>query len=208
VDDRISAGFAWLVVVVQTPDTRVAGLGWLALGFVVYTVYRRWVVHEPLSATVRAPVMILGPSLTAEYRTIIVPVLRTAESEEAIVAAARLAGERGSTIVLVHVIEVPLELPLDSDLPEAEGAANALLDSAQALVEEYGVRGVTRLVRARSAGPAIVGEALGRDAELIAVGAARGRLRAGGQLFGRTADYVLKNSPVRVLLTAGPQEAG
>ena len=30
---------------------------------------------------------------------------------------------------------------------------------------------------------------------------------AGGQLFGRTADYVLKNSPVRVLLTGGRQAA-
>jgi basic amino acid/polyamine antiporter, APA family len=203
----LGTGIAFLVIVLQDPATRWAGIGWLVVGFVGYVIYRRRVLDEPLSATVRAPAMVLGPSLTAEYRMIVVPVTRTAESEEAIVAAARLAVERRGTIVLVHVLEVPMELPLDAPLVEYEMRADELLDSAQALVEEYGVRGIARLVRARSAGPAIVEEALRRNAELIAVGAPRGRVRASGQLFGRTADYVLKNSPVRVLLTGGRQEA-
>jgi basic amino acid/polyamine antiporter, APA family len=203
----LGTGIAFLVIVLQDPATRWAGIGWLVVGFVGYVIYRRRVLHEPLSETVRAPAMVLGPSLTAEYRMIVVPVTRTAESEEAIVAAARLAVERRGTIVLVHVLEVPMELPLDAPMPEYEMRADELLDSAQALVEEYGVRGIARLVRARSAGAAIVEEALRRNAELIAVGAPRGRLRASGQLFGRTADYVLKNSPVRVLLTGGRQEA-
>ena len=37
----LATGLAWLVVVVQEPATRWAGLAWLALGFVVYVVYRR-----------------------------------------------------------------------------------------------------------------------------------------------------------------------
>ena len=203
----IGTGIAFFVIVVQDEATRWAGIGWLAIGFVVYAVYRRRVVHEPLAVTVRAPVMILGPSLTAEYRTIIVPVVRTAETEEAVVAAARLAGERGSTIVLVHVLEVPLDLPLDAELPDAEAEADYLLDSAQAIVAQYGVRAVTRLVRARSAGRAIVEEADRRGAELIVLGAPRDRLRAAGRIMGRTTDYVLKASPVRVLVTAGKREA-
>ena len=40
-------------------------------------------------------------ALAVEYRTILVPVLRTAESEEALVAAARLASERRSRIVIL-----------------------------------------------------------------------------------------------------------
>ena len=82
---------------IQNPTTRYAGLGWLAVGFVVYAVYRRRVVHEPLRETVRAPAIVLGPALALEYRTILVPVVRTAESEEALVVAARLAAERGAT---------------------------------------------------------------------------------------------------------------
>jgi APA family basic amino acid/polyamine antiporter len=201
----LGTALAWIVVVVQTPDTRLAGLGWLALGFVVYAVYRRRVVRQPLSATVRAPTLVLGPSLTIEYRTIVVPVLRTPETEEALVTAARLATERGSTIVLVHVIEVPLDMPLDADLPDAEAEADDLLDNAQAFVEQYGVRAVTRLIRARSAGRAIVEEADRRNAELIVLGGPRRPGR--GPIFGKTADYVLKASPVRVLVTAGRKAA-
>src|SRR5262249_55664536 len=119
----IGTGAAWVVVVVQYPPARGAGLGWLAVGFVFYTVYRRYVVHRGLRETVRAPALVLGPSLQIEYRTIVVPVIRTAESEEALVAAARLAGERGSRIVIVTVLEVPLELPLEARLDREEEAA-------------------------------------------------------------------------------------
>ena len=112
---------AWLVVVIQEPSTRWVGLGWLAIGFVVYVIYRRRVVHAPLRETVRAPAIVLG--LEVEYRTILVPVLRTVESEEALVAAARLASERRATIVILHVLEVPLDKPLDADLREREEVA-------------------------------------------------------------------------------------
>jgi APA family basic amino acid/polyamine antiporter len=201
-----ATGAAWLVVVVQESGTRWAGLGWLALGFVGYTIYRRLILHEPLQETIRAPVLVLGPSLTVEYRTILVPVVRSSESEEALVAAARLASERSATVVVVHVIEVPLDLPLDVELPEAEEEADDVLDNAAALVESYGVRAVSRLLRARAAGPAIVEEADRRNAELIVMGAPRVRPTR-GRIFGNTVDYVLKHSGTRVLLVAGRKAA-
>jgi basic amino acid/polyamine antiporter, APA family len=201
-----ATGAAWLVVIVQEEATRWAGLAWLAFGFAGYAVYRRYVVREPLSQTVRAPVIILGPSLTVEYRTIVVPVVRSFESEEALVAAARLATERAARVVVVHVLEVPLDLPLDVELPELEEEANDVLDQAAAIVESYGVRAVVRLLRARAAGPAIVEEAEGRNAELIVIGAPRvrpGRKR----IFGTTVDYVVRHSGTRVLITAGRRAA-
>jgi APA family basic amino acid/polyamine antiporter len=201
-----ATGIAWIVVVWQTPDTRYAGLGWLALGFAIYAVYRRRVVRAGLRETVRAPVMVLGPSLTIEYRTIVVPVVRSEESEEALVAAARLAAERGATVAIIHVIEVPLDLPLDVELPDAEEEANEVLDNSAALVESYGVRAISRLLRARAAGPAIVEEAERRMAELIVMGAPR--VRPGrGRIFGDTVDYVLKHSRARVLIAAGRRAA-
>jgi len=201
-----ATAIAWFVVVVQEEGTRWAGLAWLALGFAGYALYRRYVVHEPLTDTVRAPVLVLGPSLTVEYRTIIVPVVRSEESEEALVAAARLASERGATVVVVNVIEVPLDLPLDVELPQAEAEANDVLDAAAAFVESYGVRVVSRLLRARAAGPAIVEEAARRNAELIILGAPRARYGR-GRIFGSTVDYVLKHAPTRVLIAAGRRAA-
>ncbi len=197
---------AWIVIVVQDAQTRWAGMAWIALGFVGYAIYRRQTLKVPLTATVRAPVMVLGPSLTVEYRTIVVPVVRTAESEEALVAAARLASERGSRVAVVHVIEVPLDLPLDVQLPDAEAEADEILDQSTALVESYGIRAVARLIRARAAGPEIVAEADRRNAELVILGAPRPRF-ARGRIFGRTVDYVLKHSPSRVLIAAGRRAA-
>jgi basic amino acid/polyamine antiporter, APA family len=202
----VATGLAWLVVVVQSASTRWAGLGWLAAGFIMYALYRRRFVHASMMETVRAPALVLGPALALEYSSIVVPVTRSPESEEALVAAARLAAERRATIAIVHVLEVPLSLPLNAELPEEEEAANELLDEARAIVESYGVRAVVRLARARRAGPAIVEEAVRRNAELIIVGAPR-RLGRRGPVFGKTVDYVLKASPVRVLVAAGKQAA-
>src|ERR1043165_1331015 len=136
-------------------------------GLLSSSFHRRGFVLEPLSRPVRAPALVLGPSLELMYRTILVPVVRNAESEEALVAAARLAADRRATIAAVHVLEGPLELPIDAPLPELEAEANDLLEDGRALVEAYGVRVVTRLRRARRAGPAIVEEAAARQAELI-----------------------------------------
>jgi APA family basic amino acid/polyamine antiporter len=201
----LCTGLAWLVVVVQTPATRYAGLGWLALGFAIYIVYRRRLLLS-LRETSRAPALVVGPSLVAEYRTIVVPIVRSPESEDALIAAARLATDRGSTIVVLHVLEVPLDRPLTADLGALQDRADELLDDAQALLEEYGVRVVSRLVRARSTPRAIVDEAAARNAELIVVGAPRTAL-PGRRLLGRTAERVLKLSPVRVLVTAGRRAA-
>jgi APA family basic amino acid/polyamine antiporter len=203
----LATGLAWLVVVIQTPSTRYAGLGWLAVGFTVYVVYRRFAVKRGLRETVRAPAVILGPSLMIEYRTIVVPVVRTGETEEALVAAARLAAERGATVAVVTAMEVPLALPIDAHLPDEQDEAEGLLDDAQALVESYGVRAVTRLRRARRAGPAIVEEARQRDAELVVLGAPRRAVGGRRRLFGGTVDYVLRESPCRVLIAAGKRAA-
>ena len=202
----LGTALAWFSIVIQTPTTRYVGLGWLAVGFLAYWVYRRWILKTPISETVTAPAVVLGPSLTVEYQTIVVPVLRTAESEEALVAAARLAAERRSTIAIVRVIEVPLELPLDVRLPEDEQRANQDLDDAQALTESYGVRAVTRLVRARSAAAAILDEVRLRNAELVVVGAPRRSARA-ERIFGGTVEQVLKASPARVLIATGAKGA-
>src|SRR5207237_426555 len=99
------------------------------------------------------------------------------ESEEAIDFACRLATERRSSIAAVSVVVVPLELPLDAELPEAEAAANQALDSAVAIGELYGVDVIGRLLRARSPGRAIVREAERRGGAMRD----RWRCRSGGR---------------------------
>jgi APA family basic amino acid/polyamine antiporter len=195
-------GIAWLVVVIQDPPTRYAGTAWLTVGLVFYVLYRRR-LHLSLRETARAPVP-LGPALALEYRSILVPIVAGPESREAVEVAARLATERAGRIVLLRVIVVPLELPLDADLTEQIEEAHRLLDDAYAIVEPYGVRAVERVVRARQAGSAIVEEAERRVTEVVVLGARRGGYKT---IFGATVEYVLKNAPSRVMVAAGRKAA-
>jgi APA family basic amino acid/polyamine antiporter len=198
----IGTALAWLVVVVQQPGPRYAGLGWLAFGLVFYPLYRRRQGLN-LTQTQRAPVPI-GPALALEYRSILVPIVSGPQSREAVELAARLATERAGTIVLLRVIVVPLELPLDADLTQQMREADELLDEAAAVASPYGVRVVERVRRARHAGRAIVDEAERRGSEIIVLGAPRGTHRT---IFGHTVDYVLKNAPSRVMVAAGKRAA-
>jgi basic amino acid/polyamine antiporter, APA family len=198
----VATGASFLVLVVQNPTTRLAGLGWMVAGLVGYAVYRRRFVRAPLREIVKAPPA-FGPALALEYRRLLVPVIPGQPSDAAMDVACRLAAERGSRIVALNVLEVPLDQPLTQELPELERTANRELDEAAAIGDSYGVRVLTRLERARSAGPAVVAEADARGAEIIVLGAPRRRLTAAqAAVLGKTVDYILRHATCRVLVTA------
>jgi basic amino acid/polyamine antiporter, APA family len=202
----LGTGISWLVIVVQNPATRWTGLGWIVLGLFGYAVYRRRWVRHPLTATVRAPVVI-GPAAALEYRRLLVPVIDGYESDEAMNVAARLAAERGARIAAVTAIEIPLDLPLDAELREEEERAHDILDEARAIGELYGVEVVGRIVRGRSAGRAIVDEATRRGSEIIVMGAPRRNRQRRARIFGETVDFVLRQAPCRVMVAASREQA-
>ena len=198
----IATGISFAVIIVQNEQTRWVGLAWMVVGLIGYVVYRRRVIDVPVAETVKAP-PIIGPAVALEFRTIIVPLVAGPQAREAMHIAARLAGERRSTIVSMRVTVVPLGLPLDADLPEQDDLADMLLDEAHDIGDLYGVRVVERVVRGRNAGAEIVAEAERRNAEIVVMGAPRlpHRTRTSG-IFGKTADYVLRNASCRVMIAA------
>jgi len=202
----LATGVSFLVIVAQNPTTRWVGLGWIASGMVFYVIYRSRVVKASLRDTVKAPPA-FGPALALEYRRLLVPVVAGQPSDDALDMACSLAAERGARIVALNVLEVPLGRPLDDDLAGLEDAANDELDEAIAIGDSYGIRVLDRLVRARSAGPAIVEEAERRGTEIIVIGTPRKLLtRSQRAVFGRTVDYVLRHAPCRVMVTASRDE--
>jgi APA family basic amino acid/polyamine antiporter len=197
-----ATAISFVVILVQNEATRWTGLGWIAAGLLGYAVYRRRVLHVPLRQTVRLPPA-YGPALALEYRRLLVPIVPGQATDEAFDVAASLAAERGAQIAAVHVLEVPLDLPLSAELPASVEEADRELDEARRIGESYGVAVIPRLVRARSAGTAIVEEARRRGTEIIVVGS--GRKEAGRRtraVFGDTVDYVLKQAPCRVMVVA------
>jgi APA family basic amino acid/polyamine antiporter len=198
----IATGISFLVLVVQNPTTRWVGLGWMVLGLVGYAIYRRRFVGESMRTITKAPPA-FGPALALEYRRLLVPVIGGHPSDAAMDLACRLAAERGSRIVALNVLEVPLDRSVGEAFPDLENAANRELDEAVAIGDSYGVRVLGRLERARSPGPAIVAEAEARQAEIIVLGSSRHTLSAAqAAVFGKTVDYVLRHAPCRVLVAA------
>jgi nucleotide-binding universal stress UspA family protein len=66
---------------------------------------------------------------------------------------------------------------------------------------------ISRLVRTRNAGRAIVGEAQARGSEIIVLGSP-GRSPRASQLFGTTVDYVLRHATCKVMVGATPDWRG
>jgi len=130
------------------------------------------------------------------FRNLLVPISDNVESEQAMDTACRLAADRGATIAVVNVVEVPPVLPLDSHMTSEEAVAHRLLERAAAIGQRYGVTAVPRILCARKAADVIVAQADQRRAELIVIGAPRKRRRA----FGSTVEHVLKKAPCRVLI--------
>ena len=89
-------------------------------------------------------------------------------------------------IEAIWVFEIPLALPMDAPLPEAQvKRAREALARAKLVGEEYeGVEVATAIVRARRAGEAIVREARRRGVEAIVLAAEESSRVRGGSLLG------------------------
>src|SRR5207253_10057721 len=162
-----------------------------------------------------------------EYGSILVPLTGTPLDDDMIQTAGRLAGDeadpglerQGSTIEALWIFEVPMALPIDARLPDAQlQRAREALRRAKAVGEEYeGVEVATATVRARRAGQAIVDEARRRGVEAVVLAAEPpSRIRGGALLGGRggpmdnfvgeVTRYVVAKAPCPVILTAPPSD--
>lgn len=140
----------------------------------------------------------------AEFSKILVPMKLGEIGEEMVATAVKLAQERGAVVVALHVIRVPLDQPVDSELFDEEEKAAESLAEAVALGADHGVTVERRSVRARSIGEAIVKATEETGADLIVLGSAP-KWRRQSRFFSPTVDYVLRKAPAEVLVVAFPQ---
>ena len=121
----------------------------------------------------------------------------------------RLAIEVGRSkhieLVGVHVIEVDWSHGLTEDLASASDIPQRILDGAEAACDVFKVPMTTVLLQARDVGPALVDEAVQRDADLIVIGLPYRRRLGGDFDQGKTVPYVLANAPTSVWVVREPQ---
>jgi basic amino acid/polyamine antiporter, APA family len=222
----VASALGWVALLVFHTGARYVGLAWLLAGLVLYVVYRKS-QQKPLLRRVTIPERALRyEALEPEFGSILVPIFGSALDDDIIQTAGRLAGEtrddidsEGAVIEAIWVFEIPLALPMDAPLPDAQvKRAREALARAKLVGEEYeGVEVATAIVRARRAGEAIVREARRRGVEAIVLAAEESsRVRGGSLLGGRggplenfvgdISRYVISKAPCRVILTAPPAD--
>jgi APA family basic amino acid/polyamine antiporter len=221
----ILSAAAWVSVVITHSGARYVGFGWMIFGLVTYVVYRRTQGKSILKRVMVPEAALKLERDELEYGSILVPLTGTPLDDDMIQTAGRLAGEEtdpgldhaGSTIEALWIFEVPMALPIDARLPDAQlERARAALRRAKAVGEEYeGVEVATATVRARRAGTAIVDEARRRGVQAIVLAAEEpSRIRGGALLGGRggpmdnfvgdATKYVVSKASCEVILTAPP----
>jgi nucleotide-binding universal stress UspA family protein len=137
------------------------------------------------------------------YHRIIIPVSGGPEDDRAIDLVGELAQRHPTNITLVYVVEVQQAMPLDAELPEAVARGEDVLARAEQQTRQRLPTSVdlisTDLLQARSAGAAIVDEAIEQNADVILMATAIS-IKYGKQVTGDAASYVIKNAPCDVIL--------
>jgi APA family basic amino acid/polyamine antiporter len=228
----LASGAGLIAVMVVHQPARYVGIGWITGGLLLYVLYRRADEISLLRRVTVAPEVLRAEApQEREYGSILVPLFGSGLDEDIVHTAALLVSSKPTdeaaideaTIEAVWIFVIPMSLPLDARLPEAQiKAARQALARAKAVGEEYaGVQVATATVRTRRAGYAIVDEARRRGVEAIVLGAEepsmiRGGARLGGRrgrlenFVGDVTKYVISKATCRVIVTApaaGDEEA-
>jgi APA family basic amino acid/polyamine antiporter len=191
---------AFLATVVLNPDVAAAGFTWLALGLIVYPIYRR---SQGLDLSSTHKVAIAQPVVDheAEYDSVLVHVGDDSYDEQVIATAIKLAARKRRGIHVLVTITVPNSLQIDAPTPEAEAAADSIIEQAK-LQGGGRVSGHWEKVRAGQAGRRIIEEA--QDMRAAAVVMTLPRRVAGTSVFGKTIETVLAERPCRVIIESRP----
>jgi basic amino acid/polyamine antiporter, APA family len=191
---------AFLATVALNPDVAVAGFSWLALGLVVYPLYRR---RQGLDLASTHKVAIPQPVVDheAEYDSVLVHFGDDSYDEQVLATAVKLAARKRRGIHVLVTITVPNALAIDAPMRDKEAAAESIIEQAK-LQGGGRVSGHWEKVRAGQAGRRIIEEA--QDMRAAAVVMTLPRRIAGTSVFGKTVETVLAERPCRVIIESRP----
>jgi nucleotide-binding universal stress UspA family protein len=137
------------------------------------------------------------------YQRIIVPVSGDSGDEQAIALASQIADKSHVLMTLIYVVEVAQAMPLDAELPTEIERGEEVLSIAEQYARSRvsGKHGTvtTDILQARSAGAAVVDEAIEQRADVIVISTTM-RVKHGKLSPGETVGYVMKNAPCDVII--------
>ena len=131
--------------------------------------------------------------------------LKTLEHAADLTNLAWRMGARDASIHLVHVIELPDPTPLDAQVPDLELMARKILRKGSRVARRSGLEVSTHVLRAHSAGPALLDELVAKKIDLGVFGYHH-RRTIGEILLGTAAQYIAKHAPCHALFLVPPKE--
>ena len=119
--------------------------------------------------------------------------------------AAAFIKKNKAEVFLLYVVEVGRELPLNASMESELAKGEQVLDKLLEVGEKQGGRVNPEMLQARSAGAAIVGEALNRKVDLVVMGMTLKQVYGEYQVNERV-KHVLLNAPCQVWVVRAPLE--
>ena len=138
-----------------------------------------------------------------EFKRILVAIDGSKVDADVIQLACSLAKPNKGKVWVTYVIQLERSLPLDAEIKLEVDRAEAALDMAEKVAEDYDYEVSTDLLQARAMGPALVSEAAERDADLLLIGIGY-QTRFGEFSLGEIVPHVLKNAQCRVMVMREP----
>jgi APA family basic amino acid/polyamine antiporter len=203
----LGTAIACVVVTVLNLEVIVVGVLWFGVGGTLYVAHRR---REGLDLANTSRLVMPAPVVDHEaaYESVLVALDDRQDPSGAIAMAKKLAAPRRRGIHVLVTITVPASSPIETEMPDRELAAQALIEHAKL----HGGRRVTghyRKVRAGQAGRAIVDEARELKSKAIVMTLpVRYSAATGTTVFGKTVETVLAERPCRVIIHSGPSAPG
>jgi nucleotide-binding universal stress UspA family protein len=146
-----------------------------------------WMLHPP-----KSQVQKLAAETTRELKrmvgSIIVVFSPEINSSHMMALAVKLARGERSELLAVYVIEVPLTLPPDAEMPDEERAALDALGTAETIANANNVTLHTAVVKVRSTKEAVLSIAKREKADLIILGSYLEGKYSGARLGGTIQD--------------------
>jgi amino acid transporter/nucleotide-binding universal stress UspA family protein len=167
-------------------------IGWIGVGFLLYYAYAKGREREKVAT----PVVLEEGPLGEGYR-ILVPVAHPVRAAALIDLAAAIARKKDGELVLLHVITVPGQTPLNIGRRFIRHAREEVLDAAVDRAERHGVNARAVIRISHKPALAIVHQVEEMDVDLVLMGW-RGRSRHPRTSIGSNIDYVMQNADCHV----------
>jgi APA family basic amino acid/polyamine antiporter len=198
----LATAAVWVLIVITKPEGRYLGLIWMLGGVAMYLIYRS---KKRIEATgqIKIEKIHMPKFKPAKIHKVLLPT-STQWDPATIQSACELAQCYGSSVLAVHVLEVPFSMPLDAKPFRKIGEAEAVLKKIEVIARELNVPIDVQIVRARSTSEALVDLITTGKFDLLILGSPFLKHTGVMKEFGPIAEELLHKASCRLWVCADP----